>query len=427
MLLLTALLPAALTSAETPKYCGRAGSGVDELRAPQTEASLKSVQVVARHGARAPVADCGRWLPAAAGAAWTCPGEAVEGVSSGSAYRLRSGVKDECGPGELLEEGFAQHRALGRALREAYWAPGAIGRLPTDHITLRSSDLPRTRRSAEALADAFAPSADPRDLRAPAFATDWIYPNSNECPALAVLERAAFAAPAFVARNATDLGALAAKLAPAIGGGPVDFGLDDGMAGGHLMDCAAAAACSGRAFAPPPDDVDALIAAMERREASKLTPRYSRTVTSPLVAALRARLVNSTGLSVFLAHDTTLMPLLVAITTDYDGAWAPYAAAVVVETWTLPGGSDAVRVAYDGAYRTLAGCPSQELCPVDDFLAATAWVRDRDCSIAPRVGSLRVDAGDAPVHGSSIAAFAAGAAAALLANAWIQRGGARML
>ena len=200
----------------------------------------------------------------------------------------------------------------------------------------------------------------------------------------------------------------------------MDFGLD-GMAGGHLMDCVAAAACSGRTFAPPPDDVDALIAAMERREAFKLTPRYARTVTSPLVAALRARLVNSTGLSVFLAHDTTLMPLLVALTTDYDGAWAPYAGAVVVETWTLPGGSDAVRVAYDGAYRTLAGCPSQELCPLDDFLAATAWVRDRDCSAAPRVGSLRVDAGDAPAHGSSIAAFAAGAAAALLANAWIRR------
>ena len=87
MPLLTALLTAALTSAETtPKYCGRAGSGVDELRAPQTEASLKSVQVVARHGARAPVADCGRWLPAAGGAAWTCPGEAVEGVSSGGPY-----------------------------------------------------------------------------------------------------------------------------------------------------------------------------------------------------------------------------------------------------------------------------------------------------------------------------------------------------
>ena len=101
MALLTALLTAALASAETtPAYCGRAGSGVDALRAPQTDASLRSVQVVARHGARAPVADCGRWLPAAAGATWPCPGEAVEGVAPGSTYRLRSGVKeDECGPG----------------------------------------------------------------------------------------------------------------------------------------------------------------------------------------------------------------------------------------------------------------------------------------------------------------------------------------
>ena len=73
MPLLTALLTAALTGAETPKYCGRAGSGVDELRAPQTEANLKSVQVIARHGARAPVADCGRWLPAAAGASTSRP------------------------------------------------------------------------------------------------------------------------------------------------------------------------------------------------------------------------------------------------------------------------------------------------------------------------------------------------------------------
>ena len=80
MALLTALLTAALASAETPAYCGRAGSGVDALRAPQTDASLRSVQVVARHGARAPVTDCGRWLPAAAGATWPCPGEAVEGV-----------------------------------------------------------------------------------------------------------------------------------------------------------------------------------------------------------------------------------------------------------------------------------------------------------------------------------------------------------
>ena len=149
MPLLAALLTA-LTSAGTPKYCGRAGSGVDELRAPQTEASLRSVQVVARHGARAPVADCGRWLPAAAGATWPCPGEAVEGVSSGSSYRLRSGVKDECGPGELLAEGFAQHRALGRALREAYWAPGAIGRLPTDHMTclLYTSPSPRDPKTS---------------------------------------------------------------------------------------------------------------------------------------------------------------------------------------------------------------------------------------------------------------------------------------
>jgi len=412
-ILLAALLAASTTADTFPAYCGRAGSGVEELRAPDTEAILRSVQVVARHGARAPVADCGRWLPQAAGAAWTCPGEALEGVAPGSAYRLRSGIDDGCGPGELLEAGFAQHRALGHALRAAYWEPGTVGTLPGDGISLRSSDLPRTRRSAEALAGAFSLSDKPRDLYTPTFATDWIYPNSNECPALSDLEKAAFGAPAFMRRNASALGALAARLEPALGT-TVDFGLD-GMAGGHLLDCAMAAACSKRAFALPRDDVDALVAAMEQREASKLTQRYARTVTAPLVAALRDQLANATGLAVFLAHDTTLMPLLVALTTDYDDRWAPYAAAVVLEAWTLPDGSDAIRVAYDGSYRTLAGCPGQ-LCPLHEFLAATAWVRDRDCVVNPRAGTLRIDAAAGAGAKPLIIAFVAGAAVALLAT-----------
>lgn len=414
-ILLAALLAASTTADTFPAYCGRAGSGVEELRAPDGPAILRSVQVVARHGARAPVADCGRWLPRAAGAAWTCPGEALEGVAPGSTYRLRSGAQEDdmCGPGELLEEGFAQHRALGHALRAAYREPGTVETLPVDGISLRSSDLPRTRRSAEALADAFAPSDKLRDLHAPTFATDWIYPNSNECPALSDLEKAAFGAPAFMRRNASALGALAARLEPALGT-TVDFGID-GMAGGHLLDCAMAAACSKRAFALPRDDVDALVAAMEQREASKLTLRYARTVTAPLVAALRDQLANATGLSVFLAHDTTLMPLLVALTTDYDGRWAPYAAAVVLEAWTLPDGSDAIRVAYDGSYRTLAGCPDQ-LCPLHDFLAATAWVRDRDCAVDPRAGTLRIDAAAGAGAKLLITAFLAGAAVALLAT-----------
>ena len=127
-------------------YCGRAGSGVDELRAPQTEASLRSVQVVARHGARAPVADCGRWLP---------PPPARVALSRRGRRGRRARVART---GSAAGEGRVRaRRAPGRRLRAASRARpraargllGAGGRwkLPTDHITLRSSDLPRTRRS----------------------------------------------------------------------------------------------------------------------------------------------------------------------------------------------------------------------------------------------------------------------------------------
>ena len=53
--------------AVVPRYCGRRGSGVDELSAPTEggDLDLVQIQVVTRHGARTPTADCRRWLPGA--------------------------------------------------------------------------------------------------------------------------------------------------------------------------------------------------------------------------------------------------------------------------------------------------------------------------------------------------------------------------
>ena len=61
-----------------PAYCGVHGSGVDHLPAPGSDAlELEQVQVVVRHGARTPTAECGRWLPSAGGAVWECSGRGL--------------------------------------------------------------------------------------------------------------------------------------------------------------------------------------------------------------------------------------------------------------------------------------------------------------------------------------------------------------
>jgi len=451
-------------AAASPRYCGTLGSGVDRLRPPGPGWTLTQVQVVARHGARTPVADCSQWLPGTRGARWTCPVGHAERIDAGllddalaDATALPLGVvagvtveigadaaaaratyrkiyeggalPGNCETGQLLAEGFAQHAALGRALRDAY-VGGRVGALPAETVALRSSDLSRTRGSAEALADAFSPSAERRVLQTTDFAEDWIYPNANECPALPFLETAAFADPEFRKMNASDDDA---GLREALGPG-YDLGL--AMAGGHLMDCSLTAVCArrdGLLGAVTRRQVDELLARMERREAWKLRyadRRYAKTVAAPLVDALRRGLGDAGGaaLRVFLAHDTSLAPLLVALGSE-DDRWPPYASAVVFERWVDASGAVGVRVAYDGRVLSVDGC-DETPCPLEDFVDATAWVASRDCAPpSQRLGLLRASS-VAPAQTPTVtsgfaslgAAFLAGALAASLA---IRRGCAK--
>ena len=102
---------------------------------------------------------------------------------------------------------------------------------------------------------------------------------------------------------------------------------------------------------------------------------------APLLDALRDGLASDQeALKVFSAHDTSLMPLLVALGVD-DGAWAPYASAVVLERWRDPAPPRPrtyVRLAYQG--RVLRVCDDL-LCPLETFLATTDWVTRRDCAL----------------------------------------------
>eukprot|EP00051_Salpingoeca_urceolata_P005813 m.77653 g.77653 ORF g.77653 m.77653 type:complete len:474 (+) comp14554_c0_seq3:638-2059(+) len=85
------------------------------------------------------------------------------------------------------------------------------------------------------------------------------------------------------------------------------------------------------------------------------------------------------------AHDTTVAAFLEALNTNHWRAEAPpYASSVAVEFYTLKSGRPAVRVVYknntqtddwnmDGSALLVPGC-SDEVCPLDSFIKATAAV-----------------------------------------------------
>ena len=142
---------------------------------------------------------------------------------------------------------------------------------------------------------------------------------------------------------------------------------------------------------------------------------YAKAVARPLVRRLLDGAGDGPAVRVYAAHDTTLMPLLVALGAGADGRWAPYASAIILETWASRGGGSFIRVAYDGA---ALSAPE----PLAAFEARNAWARrPRDCA----GGALATADARAPPFAAwtalLAAAFAAGAGAAVGVGALLSR------
>ncbi|KAJ1462381.1 histidine phosphatase superfamily [Pelagophyceae sp. CCMP2097] len=419
--------------AALPPYCGVRGSNVADLAAPSEPGlSLVAVQVFIRHGARTPAAPCGDVL--ATPGKWDCneafnEAPAFEEASNASRWRFRRSYRGSqnvmggtCESGQLLDEGYQQHAELGTQLRKAYRQNGRVASIEgplgdsntaesgeAEMVRGRSTDLSRTRASMESLLQNFLgeTSGGIMTIQTLDFATDTLYPNVKACPRLAALEKAAWADPDFIQWNSTspEKIKLDADLAQALGG--LRYGLE--MAGGHLFDCVMSATCEGRANELLPRTLtaemrDELVRQAEHREYWKLhfnDKAYAKLTAQPLIAASMAfakEAIESSkaanfkvpNFKVWSAHDTSVMPLQVALGTE-DGKWAPYAHAVVLEVWRR--GEEAfVRLSSDGRVRVASGCAS-ELCPYADFVAATQWANaPRDCD-APHMPTPQVVSG----------------------------------
>ncbi|XP_008946331.1 PREDICTED: lysophosphatidic acid phosphatase type 6-like [Merops nubicus] len=72
-------------------------------------------------------------------------------------------------------------------------------------------------------------------------------------------------------------------------------------------------------------------------------------------------------LILYACHDTTLIPLLVALGT-FDGKWPPYAADVTLELYQHRQSKEwFVRVSYRGEEQVVKGCKAG-FCPLEEFL-----------------------------------------------------------
>jgi len=106
----------------------------------------------------------------------------------------------------------------------------------------------------------------------------------------------------------------------------------------------------------------------------------------PSLASKTKKEVTDNGgkvLSVYSGHDTTVMPVLAALGV-WDGAWAPYASMIVVETYYVDADERAFRLVYNGDVLTskVGGCvEGEELCKLETLTnyLETFAVYDRDC------------------------------------------------
>lgn len=91
-----------------------------------------------------------------------------------------------------------------------------------------------------------------------------------------------------------------------------------------------------------------------------------------LLQNLQARAEGDSALrfALFLAHDTTVLPLLCAWDV-WDGAWPSYAALLAIELYEAEGGRrHYVRLVYAGQELVLPGC-TEALCPLEQLAALT--------------------------------------------------------
>lgn len=432
--LITALLGAPLQAAAGPydgwaphRYCNDL-DGIDATRIPPLTAqqaelveSLEQVQVIARHGARAPYAklfcwDSHKYNPM--NAEWDCtttsvssqdinPEEKEKGF--GRLYRKsymdgHNILKGNCVIGGLLQTGRKQHKKNGQFLQDAYIGEGSLKLFPTSNLShlelaeiyLRSDDQERTLGSGQALIDGLFPvdgtlslelhrmlSWDVADI-----SVDYINANDNICPMMGHIGELANDSPEFWA-HLRDPATV-----------EIEHHFHDlvgNFSWGSALECLSTARCNNLELPPGVDEetFTNTYHEVEVRQGIYLTYNdswFSKLAMQPLAHDMLTRMESAINglpeaykLSVTMAHDSTLMPFIAAVAKEnWDRTWTPYAGMLAVELYKTKAGSHAVRMVFHGQTLKLPAC-HDTLCTIDEFLDAYSFARnartEHDCKV----------------------------------------------
>lgn len=409
------------------RYCNSM-DGIEDTRIPplspeQSERveSLEQVQIIARHGARAPYARLFCWdsnIHNPMGAEWNCttdsvssqdidPDEHTKGF--GRLYRKsymkgHNILKGDCVVGGLLPLGRQQHKTNGRNLQDAYVGNGPLKLFPTANLShlelskiyLRSDDQERTLGSGQALVDGLFPvdstqshqlqrmlSWDVADI-----SVDYIDPNEKICPFMGRIGQMANESPDFWnhLRDPTTV--------------EIEHHFNDvvgNFSWGSVLECLSTARCNDLEL---PQGIDEntftkTFHEVEVRQKMFLSYNnswYAKLAMQPLAHDMLHRLdkvlkndSDAYKLSVTMAHDSTIMPFLAAsVKENWDGLWTPYAGMLVIEVYKVKNGSHAVRMISHGEPQHVPEC-HDTLCNIDDFVDAFSFAREprteHDCKL----------------------------------------------
>ncbi|KAJ2725506.1 hypothetical protein GGI07_001262 [Coemansia sp. Benny D115] len=399
-------------------YCNP-GYPLSDTYTSVADAQLEFVQLSVRHGDRTPV----HLIPNDS-TTWNCDGieEDIYLHGAGEPNRNNSGSfqqvieipswnkkhgfanqiwKGTCESGQLTDHGKLQHRTLGENLRRIYvdklaFLPEKLNR--TSEVYLRTTNIWRTKNSAESLLGAlwpnrgFSPSVAIPMHTLPARIEN-MYGNTDACPAINSVMSLITKSEQYQ-KFMEEQGPLMARLAGIFGidgnswrdtwDGYFDV-LNARQCHGFDLPCSHVddSAKDSTSKCATADDVlqvqrnshyETTLKFRDHLHAQNATKLYIGSFIGDLKDQLEDRIAGKTGdlkLAVYSGHDSTVMPMLAALkASNHDMLWPPYASNLVFELWRKNDGNRVVRVLYNGrVLRLQEGFEWCDLnaCPVKTF------------------------------------------------------------
>jgi len=298
-----------------------------------------------------------------------------------------------CSRGQLTSVGYNQQIKNGRFLRNLYQDI-----LPTtidpQLVYLRSTDVPRTFLSLQALLYGLFPFKNDTQclseyvpINTMDIGQDTMTPNPKQCPRLDSLKNIWMNSVPYKKFITDQLEPLENTLNQIFRKQEVvGYNIDD------MFDCVQSHACHGFDFPSTftQDLYDNLIyetvsvyAQLGFFNDSRTQYNFMEIAMSKFISEFTERIVavskgnSNEKVAIFSGHDTTLLPVLMALGAWTDGEWPPYASMIRIEL--LDGGSygDLIRIYYNNKAVVIPGCGGTT-CTIDAFLKVTSRVAAAD-------------------------------------------------